>query len=162
MVISGCLDMKGAYNSVDWRSIILIACMLPLTTALQKVGLIEIGADWLAATLGRWGPIPILATLFLVTSGFTQVISNTASTVLIAPVALTLASRLGFQPQALLMTVALAASTAFATPVASATNTLVMGAGSYRFRDYLRVGLPLILICLLVTISLLPLIFPLQ
>ncbi len=160
MVISGCLDMKSAYNSVDWKSIILIAGMLPMTTALQQVGLVGIASNWMAVNLGGLGPIPILAAIFLITSAFTQVISNTATTVLIAPIALSLAVRLGYQPQAFVMTVALAASTAFASPVASSVNTLVMGAGNYRFRDYVKVGLPLILICLVITILILPLIWP--
>jgi di/tricarboxylate transporter len=102
-----------------------------------------------------------LGSLFLITSLFTQVISNTATTVLIAPVALSLALNLGYQPQAFLMTVALAASTAYATPVASPVNTLVMGAGDYRFKDFARAGIPLILISMLLTILLLPLLWPL-
>jgi di/tricarboxylate transporter len=162
MVISGCLDMKGAYNSVDWKSIILIAGMLPMTTALQEVGLVEIGSNWMAVRMGGLGLIPILALLFLITSTFTQVISNTATTVLIAPIALSLATRLGYQPQAFLMAVALAASTAFATPVASPVNTLVMAAGNYRFKDYLRAGLPLILLAMIVTVLLLPLLWPVR
>ena len=161
MIVTGCLDMKDAYNSVDWKSIILIAGMLPMTTALQKVGLVQVGTDWMATTLGRLGELPTLAALFLITALFTQVISNTATTVLIAPIALSLALRLGYQPQAFLMLVAIAASTAYASPVASPVNTLVMGSGNYRFRDYLRVGIPLILISMLITILLLPLLWPL-
>jgi len=160
MVISGCLDMKGAYNSVEWKSIILIAGMLPMTIAMQKVGLVDIGSNWLADSMGGLGVIPILALLFLITTTFTQVISNTATTVLIAPVALSVALRLGYQPQAFLMVVALAASTAFASPVASSVNTLVMAAGGYRFKDYLRVGIPLILLAMVVTVLLLPLLWP--
>ncbi|RLD01616.1 MAG: hypothetical protein DRI65_15495 [Chloroflexota bacterium] len=162
MVISGCLTMKQAYNSVDWKSIILIAGMLPMTTALQEVGLVEIGANWIATTLGGMGTIPTLASLFLITSLFTQVISNTATTVLIAPVALSLALQLGYQPQAFLMTVALAASTAYATPVASPVNTLVMAAGNYRFKDYSKVGIPLIFISMVITVLLLPILWPLH
>ncbi len=160
MVISGCLDLKSAYNSIDWKSIILIAGMLPMTTALQDVGLVEIGSDWLASGLADFGIMPILAALFLITSTFTQVLSNTATTVLIAPIALSLALRLGYQPQAFLMAVAMAASTAFASPVASPVNTLVMASGNYRFKDYLRVGLPLILISMIITVFLLPLLWP--
>jgi di/tricarboxylate transporter len=160
MVISGCLDLKSAYNSIDWKSIILIAGMLPMTTALQDVGLVEIGSDWLASGLADFGIMPILAALFLITSTFTQVLSNTATTVLIAPIALSLALRLGYQPQAFLMAVALAASTAFASPVASPVNTLVMASGNYRFKDFLRVGLPLILISMTITVILLPLLWP--
>ncbi len=162
MIISGCLNMKQAYNSVDWKSIVLIAGMLPMTTALQKVGLVQIGSNWVASILGGLGPIPTLATLFLITSLFTQVISNTATTVLIAPVALSLALQLGYQPQAFLMTVALAASTAYATPVASPVNTLVMAAGNYRFKDYAKVGIPLIFISMLITVLLLPILWPLH
>ena len=162
MIISGCLNMKQAYNSVDWKSIVLIAGMLPMTTALQKVGLVQIGSNWVASILGGLGPIPTLATLFLITSLFTQVISNTATTVLIAPVALSLALQLGYQPQAFLMTVALAASTAYATPVASPVNTLVMASGNYRFKDYLKVGIPLIFISMLITVLVLPILWPLH
>ncbi|RLD00878.1 MAG: SLC13 family permease [Chloroflexi bacterium] len=162
MIITNCLNMKQAYNSVDWKSVILIAGMLPMTTALQKVGLVQTGAEWIASTLGGLGPIPVLGSLFLATSLFTQVISNTATTVLIAPVALSLALNLGYQPQAFLMTVALAASTAYATPVASSVNTLVMGAGNYRFKDYARIGVPLIFISMVITILLLPLLWPLN
>jgi di/tricarboxylate transporter len=152
--------MKGAYNSIDWKSIILIAGMLPMTTALQEVGLVEIGSDWLASGIADLGIMPLLAALFLITSTFTQVLSNTATTVLIAPIAMSLALRLGYQPQAFLMAVALAASTAFASPVASPVNTLVMASGNYRFKDYLRVGLPLILISMIITVILLPLLWP--
>jgi di/tricarboxylate transporter len=161
MVITGCLNMKQAYNSVDWKSVILIAGMLPMATALEKVGLVHTGAEWIASGLGGLGAIPVLGALFLITSTFTQVISNTATTVLIAPVAFSLAVSLGYQPQAFLMTVALAASTAYATPVASSVNTLVMGAGNYRFKDFSKVGIPLILISMLITILLLPLLWPL-
>ena len=160
MIISGCLDMKSAYNSIDWKSILRIAVMLPMTTALQEVGLVEIGSTWMASGLGGLGIIPILAALFLITSIFTQVISNTATTVLIAPIALSLALRLGYQPQAFLMAVAVAASTAYASPVASPVNTLVMASGNYRFKDYLRVGIPLILISMIFTVILLPLLVP--
>jgi di/tricarboxylate transporter len=162
MIISGCLNMKQAYNSVDWKSIVLIAGMLPMTTALQKVGLVQIGSNWVASTLGGLGIVPTLASLFLITSLFTQVISNTATTVLIAPVALSLALQLGYQPQAFLMTVALAASTAYATPVASPVNTLVMAAGNYRFKDYAKVGIPLIFISMVITVLLLPIFWPLK
>jgi len=162
MVISGCLKMKDAYNSVDWKSIILIAGMLPMTTALQKTGLVQVGTDLMASTLGGLGDLPTLAALFLITSLFTQVISNTATTVLIAPIAFSLAIRLGYQPQAFLMLVAIAASTAFASPVASPVNTLVMGSGNYRFSDYLKVGIPLIFISMAITIFLLPLLWPMH
>lgn len=162
MIIVGCLQAKDAYDTVDWKSIILIAGMLPMTTALQKVGLVQVSAEWLANTLGTLGPLPTLASLFLLTSFFTQIISNTATTVLIAPIALSLSKNLGYQPHAFLMLVAIAASTAFASPVSSPVNTLVMGAGNYRFSDYLKVGGPLILVTMIVSVLILPLIWPLH
>ena len=110
--------------------------------------------------LGSFDPRVIMGGLFLLTALFTQVLSNTATTVLIAPIALATSAQLGISPYAFMMAVALGASMAFASPVASPVNTLVMGAGSYRFSDYLRVGAPLIFIGLVITLLALPLLFP--
>ena len=99
--------------------------------------------------------------LFILTSAFTQVLSNTATTVLVAPIALAAAQQLDVQPYAFLMAVAIAASMAFASPVASPVNTLVMGAGNYRFSDYVKIGIPLMLITLVLTVLFLPLLWPL-
>ena len=160
MILTGCLSIDEAYDAVDWKSIVLIAGMLPMATALEKVGLVNLAAQGFTQGLGSLGPIMTLGGFFLLTSLFTQVLSNTATTVLIAPIALATSYQLGIQPYAFLMAVAIAASMAFATPVASPANTLVMGAGHYRFSDYIKVGVPLIVISLLVTMLLLPLIFP--
>lgn len=160
MVLTGCLTMDEAYEAVDWKSIVLIAGMLPMATALESVGLVNLVAEGLTDTLGGMPPQLIMAGLFLLTSIFTQVLSNTATAVLVAPIALATAQQLGIQPYAFLMAVALAASMAFASPVASPVNTLVMGAGSYRFSDYLKVGLPMIVLGMAVSILVLPLIFP--
>jgi di/tricarboxylate transporter len=160
MVLCGCLSMDDAYQSIDWKSIILIAGMLPMSTALEKTGLITLVAGTFTEKLGSLGPLAVLAALFLVTSLFTQVLSNTATAVLIAPIALAAASTLSLNPQAFLMAVAVAASMAFASPVASPVNTLVMGAGSYRFSDYLKAGLPMILLTLVVSLLALPVLFP--
>lgn len=160
MILTGCLSIDEAYDAVDWKSIVLIAGMLPMATALEKVGLVNLAAQGFTQGLGSLGPILTLGGFFLLTSLFTQVLSNTATTVLIAPIALATSYQLGIQPYAFLMAVAIAASMAFATPVASPANTLVMGAGHYRFRDYIKVGVPLIIISLLVTMLFLPLIFP--
>lgn len=160
VVLTGCLTMDKAYEAVDWKSIILIAGMLPMSTALQKVGLVDLIATGFVDTLGDMGPLAVMMGLFLLTSIFTQVLSNTATTVVIAPIGLAAAQTLGIQPHAFLMTVGIAASMAFASPVASPTNTLVMGAGNYRFGDYAKVGLPLIFLTLVGVALLLPLIFP--
>lgn len=160
MILTGCLTIDDAYSAIDWKSIVLIAGMLPMSLALEKVGLVEATATALTQSIGNAGPMLILAILFLVTSLMTQVLSNTATAVLIAPIALASAANLGVQPYAFLMGVAIAASMAFASPVASPVNTLVMGAGSYRFTDYMKVGGPLILLSLIVSVLLLPLLFP--
>jgi di/tricarboxylate transporter len=162
VVLAGCLTMDEAYQSVDWRSVVLIAGMIPMSIALEKIGLVNVVAEGMVNALGDWGPVAVLAGLFLVTSVLTQILSNTATTVLIAPIALAAAQKLAIQPYAFLMAVAIAASMAFASPVASPVNTLVMGAGNYRFADYARVGVPLLLVALIVSILLLPLLWPLS
>ncbi len=160
IVLTGCLSMDDAYAAIDWKSIVLVAGMLPMSTALEKVGLVSLAAQGLAGSLGELGPLVVMASLFLLTSLFTQVLSNTATAVLVAPIALATAQRLGVQPYAFLMAVAIAASMAFASPVASPVNTLVMGAGSYRFSDYIKVGMPMILIMLVVSLLALPVLWP--
>ncbi|MCJ7700078.1 MAG: SLC13 family permease [Anaerolineales bacterium] len=162
MILTGCLDIDDAYAAVDWKSIVLIAGMLPMSIALEKVGLVEMVASGLTDALGMMSPLVVMASLFMLTSIFTQVLSNTATTVLVAPIALATAQNLGLQPYAFLMAVAIAASMAFASPVASPTNTLVMGAGNYKFSDYIKVGLPLILLAMLITVLVLPLLWTLQ
>jgi di/tricarboxylate transporter len=160
MLALGCMSAHEAYRSIDWRSIVLIAGMLPMSTALEKVGLVDTTADWLVTTLGAADRRLLMAGLFVMTAVFTQVLSNTATTVILAPVALAAAETLAISPRPLLMAVAVAASMAFATPVASPTNTLVMGAGGYRFGDYLKVGVPLMALMLVVSVVLLPVFFP--
>ena len=160
LVLAGTIDMDDAYQSIDWRSVVLIAGMLPMSTALEQVQVVDWAAMALTGWLGTLGPHAVLAGIFILTSTFTQLLSNTATTVLLAPMALISAQTLGVQPQAFLMAVAVAASTAFASPVASPVNTLVMGAGGYRFGDYLKVGGPMILLSLAASILLLPVLFP--
>ena len=160
MILTRCLTIDEAYGFIDWKSIVLVAGMLPMSTALEKVGLVNLAAETLTNTLGTLGPIWVLGGLFLATSLFTQVLSNTATAVLIAPLALAAAYNLGIQPQAFLMAVGLAASMAFASPVASPVNTLVMGAGNYRFSDYIKIGTPMLLIGLVIAMLALPLLWP--
>jgi di/tricarboxylate transporter len=147
MILTGCLTIDDAYEAVDWKSIVLIAGMLPMAIALEKVGLVELAATALTSILGTMSPL---------------VLSNTATAVLIAPIALAAAQNLGLHPQAFLMAVAIAASMAFASPVASPVNTLVMGAGNYKFSDYIKIGVPLILIMMVIVVLVLPLLWPLN
>ena len=160
MILTGCLTMDEAYSAIDWKSILLVAGMLPMSIALEKAGLVGMAASQLTAWLGGVGPVAVLAILFLVTALFTQVLSNTATAVLLVPIALQAAINLGVQPHALVMTVAIASSMSFATPVGSPTNILVMGAGSYKFGDYAKVGVPLIIVLMVVSMILLPVLFP--
>ena len=160
MILTRCLTIDEAYGFIDWKSIVLVAGMLPMSTALEKVGLVNLAAETLTDTLGTLGPIWVLGGLFLATSLFTQVLSNTATAVLIAPLALAAAHNLSIQPQAFLMAVGLAASMAFASPVASPVNTLVMGAGNYRFSDYIKIGTPMLVIGLVIAMLALPLLWP--
>ena len=160
MILTGCLTIDDAYSVIDWKSIVLVAGMLPMSAALSKVGLIDLLASNLTVALGSLNPIWIIGGLFLTTSVFTQVLSNTATAVLIAPLALAIGQNLGIQPHALLMSVTIAASMAFASPIASPVNTLIMSTGNYRFSDYIKVGAPMILISMVITMLVLPLLFP--
>jgi di/tricarboxylate transporter len=160
LVLSGCLTMEDAYRNINWESVVLIAGMLPMATALQKTGGMAYIANGLTASFGEMGPVAVMAGLFVLTAVFSQFISNTATAVLVAPIAFQTAASLGIAPQPLLMAVAVAASTSFATPVATPVNTLVLGPGGYRFADYAKVGVSLQLIVLVATLLFVPLLFP--
>ena len=133
--------------------------MLPMATALEKTGGIELIVNGLVGSLGELGPIVLMAGLFLLTSIFSQFISNTATTVLVAPIAMGAATNMGISPYPLLMTVAIAASTAFSTPVASPVNTLVLGPGGYKFNDFAKLGAPLQLLVMALTLLAVPMLF---
>ncbi len=160
VILTGCVSIDDAYETIDLKTLFLMAGILPMSTALAKVGLFELLATGFVSGLGQGGPVLVQIGLFTVTVLFTQVLSNTATAVLIAPLALASAVQLGVQPQALMMTVAIASSMAFATPIASPVNTLVVSTGNYHFRDFLRVGVPLIVIGLIISVIVLPLLLP--
>jgi di/tricarboxylate transporter len=161
MVTTGCVRMKDAYSAINWESLVLIAGMLPMAEALEQSGGINLIVDGLVASLGNFGPYAVLAGLFMLTSLFSQFISNTATTVLVAPIAVNIAAKLHLSPYPFLMTVAISASTAFATPVASPVNTLVLGPGGYGFADFAKVGIPLQAVIMVITLSVVTLFFPL-
>ena len=156
-----CIDMDSAYKSIHWPSMILIVGMLPFAMALQKTGGISLAVDGLLALFGDAGPRALLACLFAVTALTGLFISNTATAVLMAPVALSLAQHLGMSPYPFAMTVALAASAAFMTPISSPVNTLVLGPGRYRFGDFVKIGVPFTLLVMILTVVAVPLVFPL-
>jgi di/tricarboxylate transporter len=161
MVLTGCLPVREVYRSINWESLVLIAAMLPMATALKKTGGITFVARLLTDGLGSRGPVVVMGGLFLITTLFTQFISNTATTVLIAPIALAAAVTMNVSPHPFLMIVAIAASTAFSTPIASPVNTLILGPSGYRFRDFARVGVPLQILVLLLCLVAIPFFFPL-
>lgn len=161
MMLTGCFrSVEAAYKTINWESLVLIAAMMPMSVALEKTGASDYVAQTLAASLGSWGPFALLAGIYFTTSLLTMFISNTATAVLMAPIALTSAQQAGISPVPLLFAVAVGASMCFASPFSTPPNALVMKAGRYTFMDYVRVGLPLQLIMGIVMIIVLPLLFP--
>jgi di/tricarboxylate transporter len=156
-----CIDLTSAYRSIDWKTIVLIVGMLPFSIALERTGGVDLAADGLRALTSGAGPRMVLATLFALTAMLGMFISNTATAVLMAPVALAVAKELHASPYPFAMIVALAASTAFMTPVSSPVNTLVVAPGHYTFGDFARIGVPFSLVVLIVTIVLVPWLLPL-
>lgn len=160
VVLTGCVRPTDVYRTVNWESIVLIACMIPLATTLERTGVTSYVVGAIERQLHGASPIVVLALLVVVTSAFGMVLSNTATAVLVAPVGLRLATAFGIAPEPLLMGVAFASSAAFATPIASPVNVLVMNPGGYRFVDYARVGVPLQLLVLAAAVAVIPLVFP--
>ena len=161
MVLTGCIrSVEAAYKTINWESIVLIAAMLPMSVALEKTGASSMVARLLADNLGEASPYALLAGVYFTTSCLTMFISNTATAVLMSPIALTSAMAIGVSPYPMLFAVTLGASMCFASPFSTPPNALVMQAGGYSFMDYIKVGLPLQIIIGLVMIGVLPLIFP--
>src|SRR5262245_9630570 len=158
----GCIDLESAYRSIHWKSLVLIVGMLPFSVALQKTGGVDLAADALMALTSGAGPYGVLASLFAITALLGLFISNTATAVLMAPVALAIAHELQASPYPFAMTVALAASTAFMTPISSPVNTLVVGPGNYSFGDFVRIGVPFSVIVMIVSVLLVPRLLPLR
>lgn len=161
MILSGCLSMEDAYRNIEWRSVFLIACMLPLGIAMETSGTAQFLAETVVDRTANYGTFALLAGLFLLATVASQVMPNAAVIVLMAPVALSTAAGLNLSPEALMMTIAVASSAAFMSPVGHPANGLVMGPGGYRFADYVRVGIPLTLIVMLVALVVLPIVWPL-
>ena len=157
----GCIDFASAYRSVDWKTIVLIVGMLPFSTALERTGGVDLAADGLRALTSGAGTHFLLAALFAITALLGMFISNTATAVLMAPVALAVAKEMHVSPYPFAMIVALAASTAFMTPVSSPVNTLVVTPGHYKFADFVRIGVPFSIIVLIVCVVLVPWLLPL-
>lgn len=159
-IVTGCFrKVEDAYKTINWESIVLIAAMMPMSTALDKTGVSALVSQQLVATLGSLGPYALLAGIYFTTSILTMFISNTATAVLMAPIAMVAAQQTGVSPYSFLMAVTLGASMCFASPFSTPPNALVMKAGQYTFMDYVRVGLPLQIIIGVVMTFVLPLIW---
>ena len=160
-VFAGCFrNVEAAYKTINWESIVLIAAMMPMSTALEKTGASALVSQGLVESLGSMGPTALLAGIYFTTSLMTMFISNTATAVLMAPIALVAARQVGVSPYSFLFAVTLGASMCFASPFSTPPNALVMKAGSYTFMDYVKVGLPLQIIIGVVMTFVLPLLFP--
>ncbi len=161
MVVTGCFrSVDAAYKTINWESVVLIAAMMPMATALEKTGVSAMVSHGLVAALGDIGPMALLCGIYFTTSLLTMFISNTATAVLMAPIAMSAAIELNVSPTAFLFAVTLGASMCFASPFSTPPNALVMQAGGYTFGDYLKVGLPLQIIMGVVMTIALPLLFP--
>lgn len=160
-VLFGCLSEKKAYQGIDWVTIFLFAGMLPLSTALEKTGAGAMIADQVVGVMGN-NPSPYLFmfVLFCLSCGMTQFMSNTASAALLCPIGISIAAKMGCSPYPVLMAIAIGASCAFTTPVATPPNTLIMGPGKFKFVDYIKVGVPLIFICLALCMVIIPMAWP--
>ena len=161
MILTGCLrNMEDAYSNMNFESIVLVAAMLPMATALEKTGGMAILSDGIINALGNYGPYGVLIGVYVLTAVFGQFISNTATAVLFAPIAMNAAIAMGASPTTFMIAVAVAASMAFVTPIASPTNALVMTAGGYKFMDFVKIGIPLQIIMFIVMMLAIPFFFP--
>jgi solute carrier family 13 (sodium-dependent dicarboxylate transporter), member 2/3/5 len=161
LVLTKCVSEKNAYAGIDWTTIFLFAGMMPIATAMDKSGAGKLIADVVVGVLGGSpSPIMVTAILFILSCGLTQFMSNTASAALLCPIGISIAQSIGAHPQAVLMAIAVAASCAFATPVGTPPNTLVLGPGQYHFIDYVKCGIPLIVVCFIVSLAVIPMVWP--
>jgi di/tricarboxylate transporter len=160
MVLTRCLTMEEAYRYIEWRAVFLIAGMLPLGIAMQQTGTAAFIASQVVNLVGEAGSTAVVTALFVLTAATSQIMPNAAVTVLMAPIAINTAADLGISVHSLAMVIAISASASFLSPVAHPANSLVMGPGGYKFSDYLKVGLPLTGVVLIVTLIFLPIFWP--
>ena len=160
-VLTGCLTEKQAYASIDWVTIFLFAGMMPVSKAMDVTGAGKMIADWTVGLMGGSpSPMVVTAVLFILSCGLTQFMSNTASAALLCPIGIAIAKNLGADPRAVLMAIAVAASCAFASPVGTPPNTLVLGPGQYKFMDYVKAGTGLIIVCFVISLVVIPMVWP--
>lgn len=160
MLLTRCISVADARQSVDWRTLVTIGAAFGVGKALMGSGFVEIIAEYTVASMGHWGPYAVLAGIYLLTGVFTELITNNAAAALVFPFALAIAERSGFSPRPLVMAITFAASASFITPIGYQTNLMVFGPGGYKFSDFFRVGMPLHLVLFLAAVVLIPLVWP--
>ncbi|MCD7874437.1 MAG: SLC13 family permease, partial [Acidaminococcaceae bacterium] len=160
-VLTGCLTEKQAYASIDWVTIFLFAGMMPVSTAMEKTGAGKLIAEWTVDMMGGSpSPLIVTAVLFILSCSLTQFMSNTAAAALLCPIGIAISKELGADPKAVLMAIAVAASCAFASPVGTPPNTLVLGPGGYKFIDYVKAGVGLVIVSFVVSLVVIPIVWP--
>jgi di/tricarboxylate transporter len=160
IVLTGCMTMEEAYRSIEWRPVFLIAGMLPLGTAMHETGAAAFLAERMVAIAGQFGPWGIILGLYLITAMATTIVPTAALVVLMAPIVIKTSTEMGISPHAGMMAIAMAASASFTSPISHPANILVMGPGGYRFTDYVKLGVPLAMVVLLVVMIVLPIFWP--
>lgn len=156
-LLTGCVSPQRAYEAIDWRILMLIFGMLGLTIALDRSGLAKVIVETVAGWVRDFGPLAVLAMVYFVTSALTEIMSNSGTAVLLTPIAIGIAQSLGVDPRPFIVAVMFGASASFATPVGYQTNTYVYRAGNYRFRDFLRIGIPMNILMMVITVTIIPL-----
>jgi di/tricarboxylate transporter len=159
VVLTGIMNIDNAYRAINWTTVIMVAAMMPLSTAMEKTGAAQLMAEYLVAAVGDLGPYALLAGLFILTAVLGQLISNTATALIVIPIGVASAKVLGMSPEPVLMSTAVAAAASFLTPIATPTNLMVMGPGGYAFSDYWKLGLPLMIWFFIVAVFYIPVVW---
>jgi di/tricarboxylate transporter len=159
IILSGIMTVEQSYRAIGWTTVILVGAMMPLSTAMVETGAAQLMAENLVKLVGDAGPIALLAGLFVLTAIMGQLISNTATALIVIPIGVAAAASMGISPRPVLMSTAVAAAAAFLTPIATPTNLMVMGPGGYAFSDYWKLGLPLLMWFFVVAVFIVPLIW---
>jgi di/tricarboxylate transporter len=160
LVLGRVVSVEQAYRAIDWTTVILVAAMMPLSAAMQQTGAAQLMADGLVTVAGEASPRVLLAGIFVLTAILGQLISNTATALIIIPVGVAAATSIGISPAPVLMSIAVVSAAAFLTPIATPTNLMVMRPGGYEFGDYWKFGLPMMLWFFVIAVGLVPMIWP--
>jgi di/tricarboxylate transporter len=159
LILTGIVSVDESYRAIHWTTVILVGAMMPLSIAMVQSGAAQLVAGYLVALTGDAGPIVFLAGLFILTATLGQIMSNTATTMLVIPIAMAAAESLAISPRPILMSLCIAGSASFMTPIATSTNLMVMGPGGYAFGDYWKLGVPLMLWFFVMAVFYVPLVW---